>query len=604
MYISKFRLQNYKSYFDSNEIELQPGINIITGQNNAGKTALLQGLSLRMENSPHKSSKTLPTSLSKNLELSSIDMEISITKEDLLTYIFDYMTEFRIPMTYSNPNIYNDHAGIDTLVENENKIKFTQKDNTIQYASLKTLNNRQDLRTNTNWLYSIDKFNKTLRYRNDENGNLNSFVQIANLLKERIYYFHAERLNIGTSAFGRDQILKPNASNLPEVLNVLQGDKRKFDKYIVYIRKIFPQIYDVSIRPDPSHTSYVQIVIWNEDPKLERSDLVVPLSESGTGLGQVLAILYVVLTSNIPKVIIIDEPNSFLHPGAARKLIEILKEHPQHQFIISTHSPSTIAAANPKTINIIRTENAESKIESVDVKETKKQHLHLAEIGAKLSDVFGADNILWVEGKTEEICFPKIVEASKNLSLMGTSIIGVKNTGDFQSKNSELIFEIYDKLSKGKGLMPPAVGFIFDKEDHTQKDIDDLKRRSNDKVSFLNRMMYENYLINPKAILLVLNSIDGINDLNITEQKIVDWIELNKWDKKYINAKYAKEKTIESWFEKIHGAKLLEGLFSELTEKRVQFDKITHSVALTEWIIENSIVDLEEIQTLLSEFLK
>jgi len=48
----------------------------------------------------------------------------------------------------------------------------------------------------------------------------------------------------------------------------------------------------------------------------------VPLSESGTGVGQVLAILYVVFTSEYPRTIVIDEPQSFLHPGAVRKLFE------------------------------------------------------------------------------------------------------------------------------------------------------------------------------------------------------------------------------------------------------------------------------------------
>jgi len=46
MYISKFQVLNYKSYRDSTEIELKRGFNILTGQNSAGKTALLEALSL------------------------------------------------------------------------------------------------------------------------------------------------------------------------------------------------------------------------------------------------------------------------------------------------------------------------------------------------------------------------------------------------------------------------------------------------------------------------------------------------------------------------------------------------------------------------------
>jgi AAA15 family ATPase/GTPase len=53
MFISSFRLFNYKSYLDSEELALTPGINIVVGQNDAGKSALLEGLGLHFENKPH-----------------------------------------------------------------------------------------------------------------------------------------------------------------------------------------------------------------------------------------------------------------------------------------------------------------------------------------------------------------------------------------------------------------------------------------------------------------------------------------------------------------------------------------------------------------------
>lgn len=52
MYISKFELRNYKSYYEPNAIELGPRFNIITGQNNAGKTALLNALTLNFTGDP------------------------------------------------------------------------------------------------------------------------------------------------------------------------------------------------------------------------------------------------------------------------------------------------------------------------------------------------------------------------------------------------------------------------------------------------------------------------------------------------------------------------------------------------------------------------
>lgn len=59
MYISKFQVVNYKSYLDSGTIELKQGFNVITGQNNSGKTVLLEAL--QQGNAvPHRTIETVP----------------------------------------------------------------------------------------------------------------------------------------------------------------------------------------------------------------------------------------------------------------------------------------------------------------------------------------------------------------------------------------------------------------------------------------------------------------------------------------------------------------------------------------------------------------
>ena len=123
---------------------------------------------------------------------------------------------------------------------------------------------------------------------------------------------------------------------------------------------ILPQVKRVSVRAIPSQQ--VEIVVWSHDPETQREDLVAPLVESGTGIGQVLAILYVVLTSDRPQTIIIDEPQSFLHPGAAGKLMEFLKLHPtRHQFIIATHSSTACTRVCPQRTDITGLMNAVRK---------------------------------------------------------------------------------------------------------------------------------------------------------------------------------------------------------------------------------------------------
>ena len=60
MYIARFQVANYKSFRETKPLEFAQGFNIISGQNNSGKTALLEMLGLRFTGHPHRSIKTIP----------------------------------------------------------------------------------------------------------------------------------------------------------------------------------------------------------------------------------------------------------------------------------------------------------------------------------------------------------------------------------------------------------------------------------------------------------------------------------------------------------------------------------------------------------------
>ena len=64
MHFAKFRLHNYKGFLHSPELHFSPGRNVIVGPNNVGKTALIEGLSLRFGNNC-PSPKPCPPRLAK-----------------------------------------------------------------------------------------------------------------------------------------------------------------------------------------------------------------------------------------------------------------------------------------------------------------------------------------------------------------------------------------------------------------------------------------------------------------------------------------------------------------------------------------------------------
>jgi len=591
MYIASFRIENYKSFSVTEDVSLSPGFNVIVGQNNVGKTALVESLSLRAGSHPHRSLETAPTRDAPLPSISAISATLRLAGSELLPFL-RRLGDFYFPTMYSEaPRAAGDLTNmlsapsldLDTIWQNGGlaKAAFSILPETPPLqAILRVARSGSIEAAQPN---SVSGSNPANRFE----------FRLADLLKtDRVFVFNAERYRVGLSPFGTNTVLQPNATNLPEVLANLQGrNPVRFERLISHLRTVFPAVKDVAIQPREGNN--VEILIWPIDPVTERDDLAIRLAESGTGIGQVLAMLYVVVAAEVPQVILIDEPQSFLHPGAVRKLFEILKQQPhEHQYIVTTHSPAALTTADPASLLRLTIHDSETKIESLDSTEAQHLRLVLADIGARLSDVFGADAILWVEGPTEEVCFPKILQRITKQELRGTAIVGVMHTADFDARRSEATVELYRRLSAGRGLLPPAVGFVFDREGRTDQDREDLARRGN--VFFLPRRMYENYLLNAPAIAAIASAIPGFRDNAVSAGEVQSWLDEHRDERKYF-APLPIERDKDSWRSDVHGAKLLADLFSELSETRVRYDKVRDGVALTEWLLEHAPEDLQEV---------
>jgi len=186
------------------------------------------------------------------------------------------------------------------------------------------------------------------------------------------------------------------------------------------------------------------------------------------------------------------------------------------------------------------------------------------------------------------------------------SIVAVRSTGEFESKrpSADLIWEIYEKLSSGRALLPPAIAFVFDREGRSEKEIRDLSRRSGKRVQFFPRRTFENYLINPNAIAALLNTLETFQENPVTENVVRDWL-LAHGGKKMYCGRNMKTGDLDNpeWLASVHGAKLLARLFSELSEHKEEYRKRSHSVWLTNWLLENEPGCFDELGKFLSNLI-
>jgi predicted ATPase len=625
MYISGFELRNYKSFHEPRPLVLQPRFNIITGQNNAGKTALLNALSLNFAGNPHRSEKTVPILGATVNSTSWCDVSITTEPVEVLRILqrptqSNWWIARPVPQSQFAQGIGWSNAGqaeVQRLLQNV----FSRKTLVFQFsyqANQNQVGNWAVKRIPTFGLYDAEGPANNRPFANFHvkpdlsfwaggggavTSDTNDFgFVIANYFQPKVYRFSAERFNIGSSLHGNNPVLRPDAANLPEVLGILQANTHRFAHFNTLLKTILPQIQHVSVRPAPHNPQYVEIIVWSTRKESERIDLALPLLECGTGIGQVMAILYVMLHPETAETILIDEPQSFLHPGAARKLVEVLKVHSKQQIIIATHSATIISAADPETIIVATQAEAETQLEQLDARDSKTLEICLAEIGARLGDVFGADNILWVEGATEALCFPLILNRVAKKALMGTAIVGVRQVGDLEGRDAKRVLEIYNSLSKGASFLPPAIGFVLDRECRNSQQQEELNRLSRNLVTFLPRRMYESYLLHPQAIVNVVNAIQDFHPTPITVSQVDALIRGMRLAGGYFCGQEV-PKDSSQWAREIDGARVLKEIFVTLSETRVSYDKVKHSVALTKWIVENAPAELEGIALLLSQIL-
>src|SRR5260370_42189846 len=100
MYIAKFQVNNYKSFLSSQVVNLTSGFNVVVGQNNAGKTALVEAVSLHFENKNHLSLKTSPSPgvLLDDSFLSTVKMAFQLAEGEAEQLLINARGSFFLPL--------------------------------------------------------------------------------------------------------------------------------------------------------------------------------------------------------------------------------------------------------------------------------------------------------------------------------------------------------------------------------------------------------------------------------------------------------------------------------------------------------------------------
>ena len=575
MHIESVALTNYKSFLERQILNLEPGFNLLVGTNNAGKTSVLNVLDMDINlNEPHRSERTIPQFGGQPNQQSEFEMTLATCVSELWRLTGSSQMYLPILSMGSDANGLEAVDSIRASIEANEQLHL----NTIFSRGLETLKitgdglisgsaSRQDGNTVPTAMIQYVPTQPQLQIQIGSVSVHGSIATYGQLFKSRIYRFSAQRRPGVQSGAQGNATLDREAIALPYCINHLQtNDAHGHQILCSWVNRVFPSVKWVQA---PPNNGQFEIRCLPHLPEVRRDDLAIPLARMGAGIGNVIAMFYVVLTSRDPQVIAIDEPNAFLHPRALRELLAILEsEGKQHQFILTAHSADVLTAVNTRSISLLDFDGVATTVQQVGTKDLHFLRSGLAELGIRMTDLHAKDRVFWVEGQTEELVMPELLRWACHEVAAGTSVLRVERTGTFSKRSMDPaeVAQIYERLSSSSALVPPMVCILLDGERRGKESRDEIENNSKGKLRFLERRMLENYLLHPDAITATI-------------------LELGTTVNRHIVNDLLAEGLGKTALPEIDGAAVLNSVFSKLSEATLEFRKTRDVQILIDWIL-------------------
>lgn len=143
----------------------------------------------------------------------------------------------------------------------------------------------------------------------------------------------------------------------------------------------------------------------------------VDILSCGTGLQSmmILSILqtYIKLKKDDNFILLIEEPEVYLHPSLQRKMIStLLKISEKNQIILTTHSPIIVSKIDTDNIHCVNKEKGVTTLVEASVENI------VQELGVQISDILNKQAVMFVEGKDDARLFSLLInKIAKNKGL-------------------------------------------------------------------------------------------------------------------------------------------------------------------------------------------
>lgn len=244
-------------------------------------------------------------------------------------------------------------------------------------------------------------------------------------------------------------------------------------------------------------------------------NLARPISRMGKGMRCIylfsLLEAYTEIEENLPSIILIEDPEIFLHPRLQKVSGEILyRLSRKNQVIFTTHSPNLLSNFNSRQIRqiVIREDG------SSDIREKTDISAILDDLGYTAGDLMNVNFVFIVEGKQDKSRLPlllqkyysEVYDAEGRLSRVAiittNSCTNIKTYANLKYMNQIYLRDQFLMIRDGDGEDPAVLGRQLCRyyEERNLEDMDRLPRVRPENVLILRYYSFENYFLNPKVM--------------------------------------------------------------------------------------------------------
>lgn len=240
-----------------------------------------------------------------------------------------------------------------------------------------------------------------------------------------------------------------------------------------------------------------------------------PIARMGKGMRSIylfsLLEAYTQIEENLPSIIMIEDPEIFLHPSLQKVCGTILyRLAAKNQVIFTTHSPNLLANFSSRQIRqVILGEDGASNIrEKTDISAI------LDDLGYTAGDLMNVNFVFIVEGKQDKSRLPLLLrkyyaettDSQGNLSRIAiittNSCTNIKTYANLKYMNQIYLRDQFLMVRDSDGKDPEALGKQLCRyyEERNREDLDKLPRVRPENVLILKYYSFENYFLNPSVM--------------------------------------------------------------------------------------------------------